>query len=75
MAARRQVAGPRRRDVYLVSFDSTLGAEIKKTRPAFIVQNDIANRASPITIVAAIGSRFDELLYPTEVLVRAAEGD
>jgi len=39
-----------------------------------IVQNDIANRHSPITIVAAMTSRFDEPLYPTEVLIQPPEG-
>jgi mRNA interferase MazF len=60
--------------VYLVTFDPTLGAEIRKTRPALILQNDTANRASPITIVAAITTKFDQELYPTEVLVRPPEG-
>lgn len=64
---------PRRGEVYLARFDPALGAEIKKTRPALILQNDIANRYSPITIVAAITSQFEEPLYPTEVLVRAPE--
>lgn len=58
----------------MVSFDPTIGAEIKKTRPALILQNDIANRWSPITIVAAMTSQFGDLLYPTEVLVKAPEG-
>ena len=65
---------PRRGDVYLVSFDPTVGAEIKKTRPALVVQNDVANRGSPITIVAAITSQFDLPLYPTEVLIDVPEG-
>jgi len=73
MAESRRVA-PRRGDVCLVSFDPTLGAEIKKTRPALVLQNDVANRHSPITIVAALTSQFDMPLYPTEVLVRAPEG-
>lgn len=60
--------------MYLVSFDPTLGAEIKKTRPALVLQNDVANRYSPIVIVAAVTSQFEEPLYPTEVLVRAPEG-
>ena len=51
-----------------------MGAEIQKTRPALVVQNDIANRFSPITIVAAITSRFDASLYPTEVGIRPPEG-
>ena len=64
----------RRGDVYLVNFDPTIGAEIKKTWPALVIQNDIANRHSPITIVAAVTSKFDERLYPTEVLIRLPEG-
>ena len=74
MAAKQKIARPLRGEVYFVAFDPTLGAEIRKTRPALILQNDIANRSSPITIVAAITSKFDDELYPTEVLVRAPEG-
>ena len=57
-----------------MNFDPTLGAEIQKTRPALIVQNDTANRHSAITIVAAISSQFDYPLYPTEVLINPPEG-
>jgi mRNA interferase MazF len=74
MARRPTVIRPKRGEVYLVAFDSTIGAEIQKTRPALIVQNDIANRHSPMTIVAAITSQFDEPLYPTEVLIQLPEG-
>jgi mRNA interferase MazF len=73
MAKAPRIANPRRGEVYLVNFDPTVGAEIRKTRPALILQNDSANRHSPITIVAAITSQFDEPLYPTEVLVKAGE--
>ena len=62
---------PRRGDIYLVNLDPTLGAEIRKTRPALVLQNDIGNKFSPVTIVAAISSKFDEPLYPTEVLISA----
>lgn len=74
MATKPKVSAPRRGEVCLVSFDPTVGAEIKKTRPALILQNDIANRYSPITIVAAITSQFEQPLYPTEVLIKAPEG-
>lgn len=74
MARQQRIVYPRRGEVYLVNFDPTLGAEIQKTRPALIVQNDIANRHSPITIVAAITSQFTEPLYPTEVLITPPEG-
>ncbi len=57
-----------------MNFDPTLGAEIKKTRPALILQNDVGNRYSPLTIVAAITSHHAESLYPQQVLVIAPEG-
>jgi mRNA interferase MazF len=74
MAQQRAVNYPRRGEVYLVNFDPVIGAEIRKTRPALILQNDIANRHSPLTIVAAMTSQFEEPLYPTEVLLKAGEG-
>jgi mRNA interferase MazF len=74
MAKGSKIANPKRGETYLVDFEPTRGAEIQKTRPALILQNDIANRYSPITIVAAITSHFDATLYPTEVLIEAPEG-
>jgi mRNA interferase MazF len=74
MERRPRVTSPRRGEVYLVSFDPTVGSEIQRTRPALVLQNDIANRHSPITIVAAITSQFEEPLYPTEVLITPPEG-
>lgn len=74
MAATGKVARLRRGEIYLVSFDPTVGAEIRKTRPALAIQNDVANRHSSVTIVAAITSKTDEKLYPTEVPIPAPEG-
>src|SRR5882672_487672 len=74
MAKTTRLSSPRRGEVYLVNVDPTIGAEIQKIRPALILQNDIANRHSSITIVAAITSQFDGPLYPTEVRIRAPEG-
>jgi len=63
-----------RGEVYLVRFDPVEGSEVGKTRPALIIQNDVANRTSPVTIVAAISSQFNPShLYPTEVLIKATE--
>ena len=58
---------PRRGEIYLVAFHPTLGHEIQKTRPAVIIQNDISNQHSPITIVAAISSQFRDPPHPREV--------
>ena len=65
---------PKRGEVYLVNFDPTVGAEIKKTRPALVLQNDVGNKYSPVTIVAAITSFRDDELYPTEVRIAPKEG-
>ncbi|WP_310425581.1 type II toxin-antitoxin system PemK/MazF family toxin [Chamaesiphon sp. VAR_48_metabat_135_sub] len=74
MAQRSRIVYPIRGEIYLVNFDPTLGAELKKTRPALILQNDTSNQFSPITIVAGISSQFDRLLYPTEISIEAPEG-
>ena len=60
---------PRRGEIYLVSFDPTVGHEIKKTRPALVIQNNVSNQYSPITIVAAISSQFGNPPHPREVIL------
>jgi len=74
MVKRKEKDWPKRGEVWLINFDPTVGAEIKKTRPALILQNDISNRFSAIIIAAAITSQVSESLYPTEVIIRAPEG-
>jgi mRNA interferase MazF len=64
---------PKRGEIYYVNFDPTIGVEIKKTRPALIIQNDIGNMYSQATIVAAITSTQREP-YPYEVSLKAGEG-
>jgi mRNA interferase MazF len=65
---------PRRGEIYLVAFDPTVGHEIQKTRPAVIIQNNISNQYSPITIVAAISSQFGDPPHPREVLILPKSG-
>lgn len=74
MGEARRIGRVVRGEVYLVTFDPTVGSEIQKTRPALVIQNDITNRYSPLTIVAAITSRIDKGAHPTKVLVSAPEG-
>ena len=69
----RKIAYPRRGEVWLVNFDPTVGAEIQR-RPALIVQNDVGNRVSSITIVAAITSTLKQA-YPFQVFLKAESGD
>lgn len=73
MAADGEVT-PRRGEIYLMSFDPALGAEIKKTRPGLIIQNDIYNRFSNITITAAITSNVSGKGYATNVFIESPEG-
>ena len=65
---------PKRGEVFLVSFDPSIGSEIKKTRPALVLQNDIGNRYSPLTIVAAITSFDGGKVYPTDVVIEPGQG-
>jgi mRNA interferase MazF len=60
---------PRRGDIYFVDFDAARGHEIRKTRPALIIQNYIGNRHSPVTIVAAITSKLSPVPYPVDVTI------
>jgi mRNA interferase MazF len=59
----------RRGEIYLCSFDPTVGHEIRKTRPALVIQNDVGNRYSQVTIVAAITSAISPVPYPVEVVI------
>lgn len=59
-----------RGDVVWHDFSAT-GAPIQKIRPALVIQNNIANRRSPMTILAAIRADMDKEL---PVLVRVPKG-
>ena len=60
----------KRGDIWLVNLDPTVGHEIKKSRPSVIIQNDIGNKYSTITIIAPITSQNIENIYPIEVLIK-----
>ena len=63
------MAEVKRGDIWLVNLDPTIGHEIRKSRPAVIIQNDLGNKYSPITIVAPITSQNIERTYPIEVVL------
>ena len=65
MVGRR--APVRRGDVYWVNLDSTVGTEIRKTRPALIVSPDDMNDALPRVLVAPITSKGQPLGCRPEV--------
>lgn len=61
-------------DVYLVNLDPIIGKEIGKSRPAVIIQNDIGNKFSPVTIIATISSA-KEITKPLPIMIFLEKGD
>jgi len=62
----------RRGEIYYVDWSPGRGSEQIGIRPALIIQNDIGNRFSPTTIVAAVSTR-QRRPYPFHVNITAQE--
>ena len=60
--------GPQRGEVWWVAFDPSIGGEIRKTRPAAIISNDVANATLNRVQVVPLTSKVDRL-YPAEAYV------
>jgi mRNA interferase MazF len=58
----------KRCEVWWVSFDPSIGGEIKKKRPAVIVSNDVSNKFLNRVQVVPLTSKAGHL-YPSEALV------
>jgi len=62
----------KRGDIYWVDWNPGRGNEQSGMRPALVIQNDIGNKYSPTTIVAAL-TTATEKQYPFLVKVTAKE--
>ena len=61
----------KRGEIYAVDFGAGFGSEQGGIRPSLILQNDIGNKHSPTTIVAAITGRKTKAALPTHVKIMA----
>ena len=62
-----------RGEIYWVEFDPVKGSEQGGLRPALVVQNDVGNRYSPTTVVAAISRTIPPKPYPFVVVIEPEE--
>ena len=63
----------KRGEIYWVEFDPVKGSEQGGLRPALIIQNDVGNRYSPTTVVAAITHTLPPKPYPFIVSIEPEE--
>jgi mRNA interferase MazF len=67
------MASIRRGDVWLVNFDPTMGAEVRKRRPAVVVSNDLNNELAPLVTVVPLSTNVSRI-YPFEVRIPRETG-
>jgi len=58
----------KRREVWWVNFDPSIGGEIKKKRPAVIISNDASNKFLNRVQVVPLTSKTEKI-YPSEAVV------
>jgi mRNA interferase MazF len=59
----------KRGDIFLANLEPVKGSEQGGIRPVLIIQNDISNKHSPVTIIAAITSRIFDKEYSTNIFI------
>jgi mRNA interferase MazF len=65
-----RISDIKRGDILLINFEPGKGSEQGRIRPAVVIQNDLLNKFSPLTIVAPITSKVYEKEYPTNIFIR-----
>ncbi len=59
----------KRGEIFLANLEPTKGSEQGGIRPVLIIQNDISNKHSPVTIIAAISSKVFDKEYSTNIFI------
>ena len=60
----------KRGDIFLANLEPIKGNEQGGIRPVLIIQNNISNKYSPVTIIAAITSKIFEKEFPTNIFIK-----
>lgn len=60
----------KRGEVLLINFEPVKGSEQGRIRPAIVIQNNLLNHYSPLTIVAPVTSKVYGKEYPTNVFIK-----
>lgn len=63
-----------RGDIFYADLSPVTGSEQGGIRPVLIIQNDVGNRYSPTTIVAAITSKMNKTKLPTHIRIEQGVG-
>jgi|TARA_B100002003_G_C13913489_1_gene444473 mRNA interferase MazF len=64
-----------RGDIFLINFEPVKGAEQGRIRPAVVIQNNMMNKYSPLTIVAPITKKTYNKEYTTNVEISKKESN
>ena len=63
----RSMKDIKRNEIYYADLSPVVGSEQGGVRPVLVIQNDMGNKFSPTTIVAAITSRQNKAKLPTHI--------
>ena len=59
----------KRGDIFLTNLEPVIGSEQGGIRPVLIIQNNLSNNYSPVTIVASLTSKKFIKEFPTNVFL------
>ena len=64
-----------RGNIFLANLEPIKGSEQGGIRPVLILQNDISNKYSPVTIISAITSKIFDKEFPTNLFISKEESN